>query len=181
MISQRMPLIVALILCLPFAASHVRAQVSAQIAQDVLPDAPSGHLAANLRPDTSIYPQLSQQSIPSRTQSLPPPGQNPATSPSHNTPPATDESEKPLQKYNLHAQYTFTGMADTSFSAQYSNPAYLVYGTGSSLPTKGQARETESADVYFGYRLLANTEFHVDALFLAGLRPEQYLRHGRLP
>jgi len=59
-------------------------------------------------------------------------------------------------------------MAYPSFSARYTNPAYLVYGTGSSLPTQGQARETESADVYFGYRLGLNTEFHVDALFWQG-------------
>jgi len=43
-----------------------------------------------------------------------------------------------------------------------------VYGTGSSLPTQGQARETQSVDGYFGYRLLANTEFHFDALLWQG-------------
>jgi high affinity Mn2+ porin len=172
MFFPRTPLITALFLCLPLVASHAQAyshpQLPTQSAQDSLPDAPPVQLAADLRPDTGIYQQPSQQSIPAGTQSLPPSAQNPATSPAHNTPSATDESEGPPQKYNLHAQYTFTGMADTSFSAQYSNPAYLVYGTGSSLPTKGQARETESADVYFGYRLLANTEFHVDALFWQG-------------
>ena len=85
------------------------------------------------------------------------------------TPAATEAAaEEPLQRYNLHAQYTFTGAGYPSFSAKYSNPAYLVYGTGSSLPTQGQARETQSADVYFGYRLGFDTEFHIDALFWQG-------------
>jgi high affinity Mn2+ porin len=82
---------------------------------------------------------------------------------------ATEESAEGLpQKYNLYAQYTLTGMGYPSFSAKYSNPAYLVYGTGSSLPTQGQARETESADAYFGYRLGFDTEFHIDALVWQG-------------
>jgi high affinity Mn2+ porin len=59
-------------------------------------------------------------------------------------------------------------MGYLSFSAQYSNPAYLVYGTGSSLPPQGQVRETQSVDAYFGYRLLSNTEFHVDTLLWQG-------------
>ena len=59
-------------------------------------------------------------------------------------------------------------MAYPSFNAKYSNPAYLVYGTGSSLPTEGQARETQSVDGYFGYRLWSNTEFHFDALLWQG-------------
>ena len=85
------------------------------------------------------------------------------------TPSATEEPvEGPPQKYNLHAQYTLTGMGYPSFSAKYSNPAYMSGGTGSSLPTQGQARETESADVYFGYRLGPATEFHIDALFWQG-------------
>ncbi len=72
------------------------------------------------------------------------------------------------QQYNLHAQYTLTGMGYPSFSAQYTNPAYLVYGTGSSLPTQGQARETQSTDLYFGYRLSTHTEFHLDLLSWQG-------------
>ncbi len=164
MFSPRSPLIAALFLCLPLALSNAKAQsptqARTQIAQDSLPDAPSAHLAADLRPSARIYSQASQPSTSAAQAS--------ASSPAHNTPSATDESEGPPQKYNLHAQYTFTGMAYASFSADYSNPAYLVYGTGSSLPTQGQARETESADVYFGYRLFSNTEFHVDALFWQG-------------
>ncbi len=74
----------------------------------------------------------------------------------------------PTQTWNLHAQYTLTGMGYPSFSAQYTNPAYLVYGTGSSLPTQGQARETESTNLYFGYRLAASTEFHADLLSWQG-------------
>jgi high affinity Mn2+ porin len=89
-------------------------------------------------------------------------------SPAHNTPSATEEPEGPPQTFNFHVQYTLTGQAYPSFSAKYSDPAYLVYGTGSSLPTKGEARETESADVYFGYRLWRDTEFHVDTLFWQG-------------
>ena len=81
----------------------------------------------------------------------------------------TEESAEGLpQRYNFHTQYTLTGMGYPSFSAKYSNPAYLVYGTGSSLPTQGQARETQSADVYFGYRLGFDTEFHIDTLFWQG-------------
>jgi high affinity Mn2+ porin len=72
------------------------------------------------------------------------------------------------QKYNFHAQYTLVGMGYPSFSAQYSNPAYLWSGTGSSLPTQGQARETQSADMYFGYRLGFDTELHVDTLLWQG-------------
>ena len=155
MFSQHKPLIAALFLCLPLAASSARAQsplqTSTQIAQDRLPDAPSAHVPTQ-----------------ASAQSAPPPAQEPATSAAHNTPSATDDANKPPQTYNLHAQYTLTAMAYPSFSAKYTNPAYLVFGTASSLPTQGQARETESADVYFGYRLLPNTEFHADALFWQG-------------
>jgi high affinity Mn2+ porin len=164
MFSPRMFPIATLLVCLPLALSGAQAQSSPrpsmQITQGSLPDAPSAQLAVDLRADTGIYPQAGQQSVRA--------AQTSATSPAHNTPSATDESEKSPHTYNLHAQYTLTGMGYPSFSAQYSNPAYLVYGTGSSLPTQGQARETESADVYFGYRLLSNTEFHVDALFWQG-------------
>ena len=167
MFSRRSSLIAALFLCLPLAAPNALAQQSpqrsAQIAQDALPDAPSMQLAADLHENTGS----NQQSVPAPQAPSASP-QAPATSPAHNTPSATDESEGPPQTYNLHAQYTLTGMGYVSFSAQYSNPAYLVFGTGSSLPTEGQVRETQSADVYFGYRLLANTEFHVDALFWQG-------------
>jgi len=167
MISLRTFLIAAILVCLPTADRRAHAQWSPQIAQEPLPDAPSAHLATDVLPDTAIARQATQQSIPT-DQAPTTPQQTPATSPAHNTPSATDESDKPPQTYNLHAQYTLTGMAYPSFSAKYSNPAYLVYGTGSSLPTEGQARETQSSDVYFGYRLLANTEFHVDALFWQG-------------
>jgi high affinity Mn2+ porin len=83
---------------------------------------------------------------------------------------ALDESSKGMpQRYNFHTQYTLTGMGYPSFSAKYSNPAYLVVsGTGSSLPTEGQARETQSTDLYFGYRLRFNTEFHLDTLLWQG-------------
>jgi high affinity Mn2+ porin len=77
-------------------------------------------------------------------------------------------AEGPAQRYNFHTQYTLTGMGYPSFSAKYSNPAYLYSGTGSSLPTHGQARETQSVDAYFGYLLGADTEFHVDALSWQG-------------
>jgi len=171
MFPKRTSLIAALFLCLPHAAPGAQAsrppQSPNQITQETLPDAPSPYLAADLRPDISIPVKSSQQAPPAGTGSIPS-AQEPATSPAHNTPSATDESNKPPQTYNLHAQYTFTGMAYHSFSAKYSNPAYLVYGTGSSLPTEGQARETESVDAYFGYRILRNTEFHVDALLWQG-------------
>jgi high affinity Mn2+ porin len=116
-------------------------------------------LASSARAQAST--QIAQASL------LTPPPQA-ATSPAHNTPWANEEPAGPPQTYNFHAQYTFTGQTYPSFSARYTNPAYLVYGTASSLPTQGQARETESADVYFGYRLGFNTEFHADALFWQG-------------
>ena len=120
-------------------------------------------------PQSSILPDEPDAIVASGQQQTPaPPQQTPATSPAHNTPSAAEEPVGPPQTYNFHAQYTLTGMADTSFSARYTNPAYLVFGTASSLPTTSEARETESADVYFGYRLLPNTEFHVDALFWQG-------------
>lgn len=84
-------------------------------------------------------------------------------------PAIVEADEGQPQKYNFHTQYTLTGMGYPSFSAKYTNPAYLVVsGTGSSLPTQGQARETQSADVYFGYRLKFDTEFHLDALVWQG-------------
>lgn len=79
-----------------------------------------------------------------------------------------EPSEGLSQKYNFHAQYTLTGMGYLSFSAAYTNPAYLWSGTGSSLPTQGQARETQSLDEYFGYRLGPHTEFHLDTLVWQG-------------
>ena len=82
---------------------------------------------------------------------------------------ATEESAEGLpQKYNFRTQYTLVGTGYPSFSAKYSNPAYSVYGTRSSLPTQGQARETQSFDMYFGYRLGFDTEFHIDTLFWQG-------------
>ncbi len=113
---------------------------------------------AGLHAHAQTSPKTAQDTLP----------QAPATSPAHNTPSAARKADLPPQRYNLHAQYTLTGMGYPSFSANYSNPAYLIYGTGSSLPTHGQARETESADLYFGYRLASNTEFHADALFWQG-------------
>ena len=164
MLPPRTILIAALSLCPLLAASSTLAQspaqASTQIALDSLPVAPSLHLAANPHRASSTYRQS-----PAAPQA---PTQTPATSPAHNTPSAADESDKPPQTYNLHAQYTFTGMTYASFSAQYSNPAYLVFGTGSTLPTQAQARETQSVDGYFGYRLSSNTEFHFDALVWQG-------------
>ena len=173
MFSPRTFSLAALLLCLPLALSCAQAQSSlrpsTQSVQASLPDAPSTHLA-DLRPDTAIHMRADQNAA-----------QTPATSPAHNTPSATDEPTEEPQKYNLHAQYTFTGMAYPSFSAKYSNPAYLVYGTGSSLPTQGQARETQSVDGYFGYRLFANTEFHFDALLWQGFGLNNTFGMGDFP
>lgn len=83
-------------------------------------------------------------------------------------PEQSSDAEGEPQKYSFHTQYTLTGMGYPSFSAKYTNPAYLYPGTGSSLPTQGQARETQSADAYFGYRLGFDTEFHFDALLWQG-------------
>jgi high affinity Mn2+ porin len=96
----------------------------------------------------------------------------PTTTQSEGTAPSLSENKEPAeglpQIYNFHTQYTLTGMGYPSFSAKYSNPAYLYSGTGSSLPTQGQARETQSVDAYFGYRLGFDTEFHIDTLFWQG-------------
>jgi len=160
MFSRRNSLIAALSLCLPLA----HAQLSTRTAQDILPDAPSPGVSTHRSAGAVLQTSQSPPAAQTQADSL----QKPATSTAHNTPSATEESQRPPQKYNVHAQYTLTAMAYPSFSAKYSNPAYLVYGTGSTLPTEGQTRETQSADVYFGYRLLANTELHVDALFWQG-------------
>ena len=163
MIRLRTFLIAAPLVCPPFGLADAQAslspQTSTQIAQASLPDAPSARLAADLR----LHPQAPLQAAPAAAQSLPPSAQDAAPAPS-----ANDTADASPQRYNLHAQYTFTGMGYPGFSARYSNPAYMVYGTGSSLPTQGQARETQSADAFFGYHLAANTEFHLDALFWQG-------------
>jgi high affinity Mn2+ porin len=168
-------LLAALLACLSLASPAALAQTPPQVPNAIrvairvaIPVAPSAYLAADLHPDTSFHLPANPKPLPAGTQSLPPVAQAPATSPAHNTPSATDESGGPPQTYNLHAQYTLAGMGYPSFSAKYSNSAYFVYGTGSSLPTQGQARETESADLYFGYRLGLNTEFHIDTLFWQG-------------
>ncbi|MGA7155581.1 MAG: carbohydrate porin [Acidobacteriaceae bacterium] len=122
------------------AAAPSRAQSTSHAASpNALPEAPSAH----------------NQAVPTSTE---------AAAPS----PATDDSADRPERYNFHTQYTLIGMGYPSFTAKYSNPAYLVYGTGSSLPTQGQARETQSADAYFGYRLGWDTEFHLDTLFWQG-------------
>lgn len=148
----------ALLVCLPLSVCGALAQTTPQLPAQTailtaiptaIPDAPLAH-------------------SPAGKQSLPPSAQDPATSPAHNTPSATDESTGPPQTYNLHAQYTLTGTGYPSFAARYTNPAYSVYGTRSSLPTQGQARETQSLDLYFGYRLGSTAEFHVDTLFWQG-------------
>jgi high affinity Mn2+ porin len=143
------------------AATPVHAQSSPQaLPPSFLPNAPSPQLATlQPIPATSLAAEIAafnDTPIAPTTQSG-----DPAQTP------AEDSAEVP-QTYNLHAQYTFTGMGYPGFSAKYSNPAYMVYGTGSSLPTQGQARETQSADAYFGYRLGFNTEFHLDTLFWQG-------------
>lgn len=117
----------------------------------------------------SIFLLASLAAMPLHAQTLPEaPSAQTAPQQSLTPDPTPSTTDAPPQRYNLHAQYTLIGMGYTSFSAKYTNPAYLVYGTGSTLPTDGQARETESADVYFGYRLARNTEFHLDTLFWQG-------------
>jgi high affinity Mn2+ porin len=156
MFISRTLLIVGVHACLPLAFCALAQTPSlsrAQIAPASLPDAPSPQLAV-LQPPPATPQHYSLQ--------------RPAPSTQSPTPQPAESAEAPPQTYNLHAQYTFTGMGYPSFSAKYSNPAYLVYGTGSSLPTQGQARETQSADAYFGYRLGFNTEFHLDTLFWQG-------------
>ncbi len=59
-------------------------------------------------------------------------------------------------------------MGYPSFSAKYTNPNYTWMGTGSTLPTQGQARETQSFDMYYGYRLGWDTELHIDGLIWQG-------------
>jgi high affinity Mn2+ porin len=141
------------------AATPVHAQSSPQaLPLNFLPNAPSPQLAAlQPMPANSLAAEIAAFNDTPFT----------ATTQSQAPAPAEDPAEAP-QTYNLHAQYTFTGMGYPGFSAKYSNPAYMVYGTGSSLPTQGQARETQSTDAYFGYRLGFNTEFHLDTLFWQG-------------
>ncbi len=86
--------------------------------------------------------------------------------------PQAEGAEKPAeglpQKFNFHVQYTLVGMGYPSFSAKYTNPDYRTMGTGSTLPTQGQARETQSIDMYYGYRLGWDTELHIDGLIWQG-------------
>src|SRR5208282_678222 len=86
--------------------------------------------------------------------------------------PEAEATEKPSeglpQKFNFHVQYTLVGMGYPSFSAKYTNPNYTWMGTGSTLPPQGQARETQSFDMYYGYRLGWDTELHVDGLVWQG-------------
>jgi len=83
-----------------------------------------------------------------------------------------ERAEKPAgglaQKFNFHVQYTLVGMGYPSFSAKFTNLNYSSQGTRSSLPTQGQARETQSIDMYYGYRLGWNTELHIDGLIWQG-------------
>jgi high affinity Mn2+ porin len=143
------------------AVAQTSSEFSLQAQQHALPNAPSTLLASLPLAPMVIMDRtspLSSFQAPATTQS-----QAPAPTPS-----TTEPAEAPPQKYNLHAQYTFVGMGDSSFSAKYTNPAYSVFGTRSSLPTQGEARETESADAYFGYQLGSNTEFHLDTLVWQG-------------
>src|ERR1700679_631643 len=118
------------------AATPVHAQSSPQaLPPSSLPNAPSPQLATlQPIPATSLAAEIAafnDTPIAPTTQS-----EDPAQTP-------TEDSAEGPQTYNLHAQYTFTGMGSPGFSAKYSTPAYMVYGTGRSLPTQGQARETQ--------------------------------------
>jgi high affinity Mn2+ porin len=157
--------VLSLYLLAALAATASRAQSPDTPPQT--PDAPSTLLTPSLQPDASLYLLSDAAGIAAFTNS---PAVTTTQSEAPASTPSTHEksAEALPQKYNFHAQYTLTGMGYPSFSAQYSNPAYLVYGTGSSLPTQGQARETQSADAYFGYRLGFDTEFHIDALLWQG-------------
>jgi high affinity Mn2+ porin len=168
MLSPRTFLIAAVLCCLPFVLLAANAQSSPHsLSPNSLPDAPSTPLTPSLQPDASLVLLSDAAGIAAFTDS-PSVATTQSEAPAP-TPSATEASPEPLpQKYNFHAQYTLIGTGYPSFSADYSNPAYLWSGTGSSLPTQGQARETESADAFFGYRLGFDTEFHIDALLWQG-------------
>ena len=168
MLSPRTFLSAAILCCLPLALPAVLAQTSLHaISPNTLPDAPSPTSPLSQPPAVSLI-QLSDTTASAPFTDAPSVATTRPEAPAP-TPSTTEASTEPLpQKYNLHAQYTLVGTGYPSFSAKYSNPAYLVYGTGSSLPTQGQARETESADAYFGYRLGFGMEFHIDTLLWQG-------------
>jgi high affinity Mn2+ porin len=96
-----------------------------------------------------------------------------------------ERAEKPVeglpQKFNFHVQDTLTGTGYPSFSAKYTNPNYTTMGTGSTLPTAGQARETQSLDMYYGYRLGWNTELHLDGLIWQGFGLNNTFGIGNFP
>ena len=151
---------------------HARAVAPAARHRDSTELSPDGSFSA---PHLRFLPRHQHRpTIPSAPQT-------PATSPAHNTPSATDESGGPPQNYNLHAQYTFTGMTYPSFSAQYSNPAYLVYGTGSSLPTQGAGSRNAIGRWILRIPPVLQHGISLRCPGLAGLWPQQHLRHWRLP
>ncbi len=168
MLSQRSSLIAAILCCLPFPGAATLAQSSPRaIAPNSLPDTPTPLLTSYLQPAASLI-LINNAPEPTPFTQSPSPAASQSKAPAQ-TPSTVEGSAELLpQRYNFHTQYTLTGMGYFSFSAKYSNPAYLVYGTGSSLPTQGQARETQSADAYFGFRLGFDSEFHMDTLLWQG-------------
>ena len=70
------------------------------------------------------------------------------------------EGTPPAQSWNWHVQSTFILQGYPSISAKYSGP--------NSLPTRGQWKETQSMDIYSGFRLWSGAEMHVDVLTWQG-------------
>ena len=77
------------------------------------------------------------------------------------------EGTPPAQPWNWHMQSTFILQGYPSIFAKYSGP--------NSLPTRGQWKETQSMDIYSGFRLWSGAELHVDVLTWQG-----YGFHGTL-
>ena len=148
-----------------------------QTAQDALPDDPSTHLAAGLRPDAASKPALADS--PKAPKAFRRPRRSPQPAPrttpfSHRRRRKAAANLQPPRAIHLHRDDV------SSFSAKYSNPAYLVYGTGSSLLPKAKLakhnRSTATSAIDWVQHRISLRRSP-----LAGLWPEQHLRHRRLP
>jgi high affinity Mn2+ porin len=75
-------------------------------------------------------------------------------------PPTAESGESSRQNWGWHAQSTMIVQGYPGLRAGYSGP--------NSLPTRGEARETISMDVYSGFRLWNGAEAHFDLLTWQG-------------
>ncbi len=85
---------------------------------------------------------------------------SPVAPSSYALPAIREPSEDHKQAWEWHAQSTFIVQGYPGLRAKYSRP--------DSLPTRGEARETASMDIYSGFRLWHGAEGHFDLLTWQG-------------